>query len=140
MTKNERPGFLARVPLPLLGLAIAVAIVGVVVLAMRIGSALAPKADEDFQLDRGTCSSTSMTAQSDFTLTNLTGEAIRVKVDIEYRDLDGRLIDSDKARIEIGPHDSVRHREATIVGSNATLIRSCPIVSVDASWSDASWS
>jgi hypothetical protein len=135
MTKNERPGFLSRIPLPILGGLIAVALVAVVALAMGIGAALGPKEGEHYQLARGTCSATSMTGTVDMTVTNLTGQAIRLKVAFEYRDLDGRLIDADSARVEIGPHDSVRHSESTIVGRQATLIRSCPIVGVDASWS-----
>lgn len=135
MTKDYRPGFLSRIPLPLYGLLIAVALVAIVAGAMALGAHLAPKEGEHYQLDRGTCSATSMTGSVDMTVTNLTGEAIRLEISFEYRDLDGRLIDSDSARVEVGPHDSVRHTESTVVGRNATLIRSCPITEIEASWS-----
>ncbi len=115
--------------------AISVGLVGAVIVLMLAGKALAPKEGEHFQLDRGTCSATSMTGTVDMTVTNLTEDSIRVEVSFEYRDLDGRLIDSDSARVEVGPHDSVRHSESTIVGRNAALIRSCPITEVSASWS-----
>ncbi len=135
MTQN-RPARPYSIRTWLIGSIGALLLVGIASGLVWLSHATAPKIGQDYEIGTVTCSPAgTVGAQTDMTVTNLTGDQLRVKVELEFRDLDGRLVDSDSTGwVEVGPRDSVRHREVTLIGA-AELVRSCPVTEVRAQWS-----
>ncbi len=96
----------------------------------------APKEGRHFEVTPGGCEGTSFSAGVRFTAESLPAAkaGVRLKVEIEYRDLDGRLVDTDETYVTVPRGETVVHSETTLLGALADDVRTCHLASVRASW------